>query len=158
MDLVEGGEWTRGRVPVVFVSAEPAELVQTDGPPQYSPIARTQLLYVTNSPNRLFLDLQTQQYYLLLSGRWYRGASLSQSAWEYVPGASLPADFAMIPDNHPTESVRASVPGTPEAQEAVIANSVPQVATVKRNAATLEITYDGPPSSGQSKEPRCSMR
>jgi len=80
VDLVEGGEWARGRVPVVFVSAEPAELVQNDGPPQYSPIARTQLLYVTNSPNRLFLDLQTQQYYLLLSGRWYRAGSLSQSA------------------------------------------------------------------------------
>ena len=29
----------------------------------------------------------------------------------------LPTDFAMIPDDHPTESVRASVPGTPQAQE-----------------------------------------
>ncbi len=145
VDLVEGSEPAPGRVPVVFVSTGPAELVQTDGPPQYAPIARTQLLYVANSPNRLFVDLQTQQYYLLLSGRWYRAGSLNRSAWEYVPGASLPADFAMIPDNHPTESVRASVPGTPQAQEAVIANSVPQVATVKRNAATLEITYDGSP-------------
>ena len=145
VDLVEGAEAAHGRVPVVFVSTGPAELVQTDGPPQYSPIARTQLLYVTNSPNRLFVDLQTQQYYLLLSGRWYRASSLNQSVWEYVPGASLPTDFAMIPDNHPTESVRASVPGTAQAQEAVIANSVPQVATVKRAAAKLEITYDGQP-------------
>ena len=145
VDLVDGAEAAHGRVPVVFVSTGPAELVQTDGPPQYAPIARTQLLYVTNSPNRLFVDLQTQQYYLLLSGRWYRASSLSQNAWDYVPGASLPTDFAMIPDDHPTESVRASVPGTPQAQEAVIANSMPQMATVKRNAATLEITYDGQP-------------
>jgi hypothetical protein len=145
VDLVEGGEPARGRVPVVFVSTGPAELVQTDGPPQYLPIQGTNLLYVTNTPNRLFLDLQTQNYYLLLSGRWYRTASLSQGTWEYVTGASLPADFAMIPQDHPAESVRASVPGTPQAQEAVIANGVPQVATVKRGAATLELTYDGSP-------------
>ena len=145
VDLIEGADSAQGRVPVVFVSSAPAELVQTDGPPQYAPIARTQLLYVTNSPNRLFLDLPTQQYYLLLSGRWYRASSLRQGAWEYVLGTSLPADIARIPENHPTESVRASVPGTPQAAEAVIENSVPQVATVKRSAATLEITYDGSP-------------
>jgi hypothetical protein len=145
VELVEEGEAAAGRVPVVYVTTAPAELVQTDGPPQYLPIQGTNLLYVTNTPNRLFLDLQTQKYYLLLSGRWYRTASLSQGTWEYVPGTSLPADFAMIPSEHPTESVRASVPGTPQAQEAVIANSVPQVAAVKRSAATLEITYDGSP-------------
>jgi hypothetical protein len=145
VELVDEGESARGRVPVVFVSTGPAELVQTDGPPQYLPIQGTNLLYVTNTPNRLFLDLQTQRYYLLLSGRWYRAASLSQGSWEYVAGTSLPADFAMIPPEHPTESVRASVPGTPQAQEAVIANRVPQMAAVRRTAATLEITYDGSP-------------
>ncbi|HTS52742.1 MAG TPA: hypothetical protein VMH26_05670 [Burkholderiales bacterium] len=145
VELVEGGESAADRVPVVYVATGPAELVQTDGPPQYVPIQGTNLLYVTNTPNRLFFDLTAQRYYLLLSGRWYRTASLSQSNWEYVPGTSLPADFALIPQDHPTEAVRASVPGTPQAQEAVIANGVPQVAAVKRTAATLEITYDGPP-------------
>jgi len=145
VDLVEGGESGAERVPAVYVTTSAAELVQTDGPPQYLPIGGTNLLYVTNTPNRLFFDLNAQKYYLLLSGRWYRAGALNQSSWEYVSGASLPADFAMIPQNHPTESVRASVPGTPQAQEAVIANSVPQVASVKRSAATLEITYDGAP-------------
>jgi len=145
VELVDEDEAASDRVPVVYVTTGPAELVQTDGPPQYLPIQGTNLLYVTNTPNRLFLDLTTQKHYLLLSGRWYRTASLSQGAWEYVPGTNLPSDFAMIPSEHPTESVRASVPGTPQAQEAVIANSVPQVAAVKRTAATLEITYDGAP-------------
>lgn len=145
VDLMEDVEQAPARIPSVFVATAPAELVQTDGPAQYAPIQRTELLYVTNSPNQLFLDLQTQQYYLLLSGRWYRAASLKQGAWEYVPGTSLPREFALIPQDHPTESVRASVPGTPQAQEAVIENGVPQVATIKRSAATLEITYDGPP-------------
>jgi hypothetical protein len=145
VELVEDSEAPSARAPSVYVSTGPAELVQTDGPPQYLPIQGTNLLYVTNTPNRLFLDLQTQRYYLLLAGRWYRTASLSQGSWEFVPGTSLPADFAMIPDNHPSEGVRAAVPGTAQAQEAVIENSVPQVAAVKRSAATLEITYDGSP-------------
>ena len=145
VDLMEGSEQASARVPSVFVATVPAELVQTDGPAQYAPIPRTSLLYVTNSPNQLFLDLQTQQYYVLLSGRWYRTVSLRQGPWGYVSGASLPREFALIPQDHPTESVRASVPGTPQAQEAVIENSVPQVATIKRSAASLEMTYDGPP-------------
>ena len=129
----------------IYVSTAPTELLQTDGPPQYAPIERTQLLYVTNSPNKLFLDLKTQNHYALISGRWYRTTALKQGQWNYVPAASLPGDFAMIPAEHPTESVRAAVPGTPQAREAVIANSVPQVATVARSAAHLDITYDGNP-------------
>ena len=129
----------------VFISTTPTELLQTDGPAQYSPIERTRLLYVTNSPNKLFLDLGTQNHYALISGRWYRTTTLAQGQWNYVPAASLPADFAMIPAEHPTESVRAAVPGTPQAREAAIANTVPQVATVARSAAHLEITYDGSP-------------
>ncbi|HYL19905.1 MAG TPA: hypothetical protein VEV20_14580 [Burkholderiales bacterium] len=145
VDLLESSETTSGRNPTVIVSTAPAELVETEGPPQYSPIERTQLLYVTNSPNRLFLDLSTQQYYVLLAGRWFRTRSLTQGPWEYVAGTALPADFAMIPASHPTETVRAAVPGTPQAQEAVIANSVPQVATINRNAAQLDVAYDGLP-------------
>jgi hypothetical protein len=129
----------------IFVSTTPTELLQTDGPAQYSPIEGTQLLYVTNSPNKLFLDLRTQNHYALISGRWYRTTLLTQNQWNYVPASSLPGDFAMIPAEHPTESVRAAVPGTPQAREAVIANTVPQVATVARNAAHLEVAYDGEP-------------
>jgi hypothetical protein len=106
VDLLEGSE-PDGRPPRVIVSTAPTELIQSDGPPQYAPIERTQLLYVTNSPNRLFLELPTQQFYVLLAGRWYRTRSLQHGPWEYVPGTGLPADFALIPDTHPTETVRA---------------------------------------------------
>jgi hypothetical protein len=129
----------------IFVTTTPTELVQTDGPPQYSPVTGTQLLYVTNTPNRLFLDLRTQQYYVLLSGRWFRTRALDQGRWDYVAGSALPSDFAAIPDGHPTATVRESVPGTPQAQEAAIANSVPQVATVRRTEAQLDVAYDGSP-------------
>ena len=143
VDLLEDDQ--PSRAPEVIVTTRPTELVQTDGPPQYVPIANTDLLFVSNSPNRLFLDLRTQRHYVLLAGRWYRTPSLARGPWDYVPGADLPADFAMIPDGHPTGGVRAAVPGTPQAQEATIANGVPEFATVKRTAARLEITYDGLP-------------
>jgi len=38
-----------------------------------------------------------------------------------------------------------SVAGTPQAKEAVIANSVPQTATVQRSEAKLAVAYDGQP-------------
>src|SRR5579859_1887322 len=148
VDLLAPDAGDAGTLPAsldIYVSTTPTELLQTDGVPQYAPIERTQLLYVTNSPNKLFLDLKTQNHYALISGRWYRTTSLQRGQWNYVPAASLPGDFAMIPAEHPTESVRAAVPGTPQAREAVIANSVPQVASVARSAAHLNITYDGNP-------------
>jgi len=66
--------------------------------------------------------------------------------WAYVPGRELPADFAWIPDDSPKENVKASVPGTPQAREAHIANSIPQTATVKRSEAKLTgLVIDGAP-------------
>jgi hypothetical protein len=145
VELLDDGEARDGNLPAIYVSTRPAELIRTDGPPQYSPIERTQLLYVANSPNSIFLELKSGYYYVLLSGRWYRAKTLTQGPWQYVSGASLPADFAMIPSTHPAQSVREAVPGTAEAQEAAIASSVPQMATVKRTAAKLELNYDGEP-------------
>jgi len=144
-DDVENGEPLDASA-AVYVSTEPAELLQTDGPAQYAPIQGTQLLYVTNSPDRIFLDLRTTNHYALISGRWYRARALQRGPWEYVAAGNLPGDFALIPPDHATAPVRAAVPGTPQARESVIANSVPEVASVTRSAASLEITYDGDPS------------
>ncbi len=134
----------KGALPRIVVSTSPAELLVTSGQPQMSPIAGTHLLYVKNSETDIFLDTQNQSYYVPLSGRWYRAASLN-GPWEFVDGKQLPADFAKIPLNNPKSEVLATVPGTPQAQEAVIANSIPQTAEVKRDAAKLEAKYDGQP-------------
>jgi hypothetical protein len=37
------------------------------------------------------------------------------------------------------------VPGTPQAKEALIANAIPQTATITRSAASLTVSYDGAP-------------
>jgi hypothetical protein len=129
----------------VFVSIRPAELIITRGKPDLQPIKGTQLLTCVNSDDNIFLYLNDQHYYLLIAGRWYRGRSLKSGPWTYVPGKSLPRDFAKIPENNPKGDVLASVPGTPDAQEAVIENSIPQTAEVRRSEARAQVTYDGDP-------------
>ena len=44
-----------------------------------------------------FLELKTQQTYVLISGRWFRARS-TDGPWEYVPDGPAPADFAKIPE------------------------------------------------------------
>jgi hypothetical protein len=130
----------------IYVSTSPAELIQTKGPAQMKPMAETQLLYAENSGDDIFLDTKNQNYYVLISGRWYRSKSLDQS-WSYVDQKSLPQDFAQIPNTNPKGDVLASVAGTPQAKEAVISNQIPQTATVDRNQnqAIQPIAYDGEP-------------
>jgi hypothetical protein len=126
----------KGPVPAIYVSTTPTELVVTAGAPDYVPIAGTPLLYVQNTTGRVFKSTADNDTYVLISGRWYRGRSTA-GPWTYVPGKELPADFAKIPTSSPVENVKAAVPGTPEAQEAAIANSIPQTATIKRAGTTM---------------------
>jgi len=62
-----------------------------------------------------------------------------------VPGEELPGDFTRIPLESPKGHVLASIPGTEQACEAVIANQIPQTATVRRSEAKLDVQYGGPP-------------
>ncbi len=135
----------QGRYPTIHVSTVPAELIQTDGQPAYESIGGTELLHVKNSSANILVDQKTADHYVLLAGRWFRGKSLERGPWEYVDHDKLPPDFAKIPENHPRGAVLASVAGTPQAQEALIDNSIPQTAEVNRQTATLQATYDGSP-------------
>ncbi len=130
------------RAPAVAVSTVPAELLVTVGQPELRPVPETSLLSVTNADHALFMNPADNRYYLLVSGRWFRAAQLD-GPWSYVPGKSLPRDFARIPARDPQSGVLASVPGTPQAKEAVIASTIPQIATVSRETATLKVEYAG---------------
>ncbi len=134
-----------GELPTVYVSTVPAELLLSEGPPEFAAILGTGLSYVSNSGNDIFVLSASQTYYILLAGRWFSSSALTGAPWTYVPGASLPPDFANIPDSNPKASVLVSVPGTLQAKEALIANSIPQTATITRSAATLNVAYSGPP-------------
>jgi hypothetical protein len=135
-----------GDAPAVYVSTVPAELLLTQGQPQFTPITGTALLYVENSGNDIFMNNFDQMFFVLVAGRWFTSSSLQNGSWAYVPGGDLPSDFAEIPPYSPKASVLVSVAGTPQAKEALIANQIPQTATISRTAAKLDVTYYGIPS------------
>jgi uncharacterized membrane protein YgcG len=131
-----------GVTPQIIVATRPTELLQSKGEPKMTPIPGTQLLYVSNSTNDIFLDTQNQRHYVLISGRWFTSKGLS-GPWTHVPAKSLPADFAKIPPDHAMGDVLTSVGGTPQAREAVIANQIPQTAAVQRDTQPTPVAYDG---------------
>lgn len=132
-----------GKLPQIIVSLEPAELIATEGEPQYSPITGTGLLYLSNTESSVFLDTTSQFYYALLSGRWFATKSLQDGPWTYVSPSKLPADFARIPEGSTKGFVLVNVAGTTQARDAVLENSIPQTAAIDREKATTQVSYDG---------------
>jgi len=145
VDLLASSVNDLGSNAKVVVSTTPAELIQTRGPLQVAPIHGTDLWYVTNTKNDLFLQDSTKAYFAVLSGRWFRARTLD-GPWQFVPAEALPSDFARIPPDSQKANVLASIPGTTQAKEALIANQIPQTAVVpRRDGPTLDVDYDGPP-------------
>ncbi|HEY5973429.1 MAG TPA: hypothetical protein VIU41_01685 [Geobacteraceae bacterium] len=136
----------RGKVPQVFFSDRPAELISFKDAPVYAAIPKTKLLYAKNTESDLFVNKDDRQYYYLVSGRWFRAASL-EGPWSFASN-DLPADFAKIPPDSPKANVLVSVPGTQEAQDAVLLAQIPTTAVVNRAEAEakVRVTYDGDPS------------
>jgi hypothetical protein len=131
--------------PSVFYSATPAELVVFGGPPVYEPMPGTRLSHATNTENDVFFQVETKTFFILLAGRWFRASSL-QGPWAFA-SADLPADFTAIPSGSPAGRVRVSVPGTPEAADAVLLAQVPNRAVVNRHEveSKVKVIYDGEP-------------
>jgi len=134
-----------GAVPKVFYSNQPAEIITFNGKTVYAKIPNTQLSYATNTESNVFLHGGENQYYYLVAGRWFRAKTLD-GPWTFAT-ADLPADFAQIPPNSVAARVLVSVPGTNEANDAVLLAQVPNTVIVDRSKAEAEVavTYDGEP-------------
>jgi len=131
--------------PEIILSTVPAELIVSAGEPALASVEGTQLLYLSNSENDVLLDIASQEYFVLISGRWYRSRSLSDGPWQFVDFDDLPAEFAAIPADSDMGKVLVGVAGTQEAREAVLETQIPQTAEVDRKSATCEVSYDGDP-------------
>ncbi len=132
-----------GVAPVVFVSTKPAEIIVTDGPPQFAPVTGTGLQSVKNTNSVLFFEPSSGRFFLLISGRWFAARGFD-GPWTFATN-DLPPDFALIPPEDPQAKVLASVPGTSQAQLALLQAQVPRQATLKKDAAKLNVVYAGPP-------------
>ncbi len=133
-----------GPPPKLVVATEPTELIYITGEPEYTPISEADLLYVDNSESEIVMDLGSARIYILLSGRWFSSESLD-GPWVFVPGDQLPDGFAEIPFENDKGYLLASVPGTEQANDAVLDNQIPQTSVINRSEAKLEVEYDGDP-------------
>lgn len=129
---------------IVFGATEPTELLSLDGAPKFVPFPGNNLMYVENTDNDLVFEVDSSAYYLLLSGRWFKSGKLD-GPWSYVHPDDLPACFTDIPAESVKGELRASVPGTEEALDAVLDAQIPETAAVKRSEAKLTVEYDGAP-------------
>jgi hypothetical protein len=152
VDLMEGpvDEATGQRpslsagAPGVVVATRPTEIIITQGPMNWAPLEGTQLLYVQNTNGNVFQDMVDQQFYVLVTGRWFRAPAIA-GPWSHVLATQLPKDFGLIPTTSPKENVLASVPGTFEAQEAAISAGIPQMATIYRDKVSFQPVLSGAP-------------
>ncbi len=131
--------------PELIVDTKAAELILVNGEPDYQPIEGTSLLYVKNTESDIIMDINSQNHYVLLAGRWYYSKSLNDGDWTFSEPGKLPDEFKKIPDDSNMSSVRASIPGTQEAQTTLLEQSIPQTATIDRKEAKVEVKYDGNP-------------
>ena len=120
-----------GKVPRIVVATRPTELIVTEGEPKWAAIAGDQAR-VRREHDRQRASATRATRSSTCSSRAASSARRRStgrgSTW---PPTRLPKDFAAIPDDSPKENVKAAVAGTPQAKEALIANSIPQTAEVK---------------------------
>jgi hypothetical protein len=114
-----------GPPPKVIVATEPTELISSTGKPEFTPLSGTDLLYMSNTDSDVLMDIKKQEYYILLSGRWFMSKKM-EGPWKYIPGDELPADLAKIPEDSEMGTVLYAVPGTDVAKEAVLYAQIPQ--------------------------------
>jgi len=133
-----------GDPPEVMVATVPSELIATVGEAQFTPISDTELMFVGNTDSDLLFHTPTREYYVLLSGRWFRSRDLA-GPWRWVASDDLPETFQAIPADSQMGSIRAHVAGTEEAQDAVLDAQIPQTAAIRRDDKSLEVQYDGDP-------------
>jgi hypothetical protein len=109
------------------------------------PIVGTQLLWASNTTSDVLIDTSNNNYYALMSGRWFAASGLT-GPWTFVASNALPAGFSNIPPASLAGAILPTVAGTPQAQEALISNSIPQTATVPlKNGPKFTPSFDGPP-------------
>jgi len=151
VDLLDGGAKANPKpslangVPTIYTAQAPAELIVFKGQPDFVPVVGTQLLWASNTTSDVLINTANSNYYALLAGRWFSASGLG-GPWTFVASNALPPDFAKIPPQSLAGAVLPTVAGTPQAQEALIENSIPQTATVPlKNGPKFTPSFDGPP-------------
>jgi hypothetical protein len=132
--------------PMVYYSNTPAEIIVFSGQPKWTAIPGTELSVASNTDSPVFKYAPSGAFYYLTSGRWFTTTTPILGSWTFAT-YNLPPDFSKIPPNSPAGAVLASVPGTPEAEDAVLIAQIPTTAVVNpaKAAAEVKVSYVGAP-------------
>jgi hypothetical protein len=132
------------KLPKVYVTTDPTELIVINGEPEYVPVPNTGLLWISNTESDLFRHGKDGPLFYLVAGRWFQAPGLG-GHWIFAT-PNLPEDFKRISLEHPRSRVLAAVPGTEQAAEAVLLAQIPQFARVnKKEIKAPEVAYQGEP-------------
>lgn len=134
---------TAANAPEIVVATRPTELIVTEGPAAFVPLV-DDLLVLSNTAEDVFMHISSQEYYVVLAGRWYHSRSLN-GPWTYSASNALPQAFSAIPDESDQADARVYVAGTEEARDAVLDAQIPQTAAIERGKVDLDVNYDGDP-------------
>lgn len=129
--------------PKVIYSDKPAEMIVFDGEPALEAVEGTNLEWASNTDSDVFFLKSTSTWYILVSGRWFKSASLD-GPWTFTT-PDMPSDFLNIPEDAPYYSVRSSIPGTSEASQARLKASIPTTARVEVGTVSADVAYAGDP-------------
>lgn len=144
----------KSNAPLLYFSKQPAELILTTGKPKTEAVGKSKLLWIKNTESDVF-QMKKGNYYFLVSGRWFSAAKL-EGPWKFAT-PELPAEFLNIPRTHPRARVRASIPGTDEAAEAILVAQIPRTLQVKKeNLESPKVTYQGEPQFKEIKGTKAS--
>ena len=154
VDMLDGGPAANPKpslaagAPAIYTTQVPTELIVFNGTPDFVPIVGTALLWASNTTSDVLRDSTSNDYYVLLAGRWFRASALN-GQWTSVASNALPPDFAKIPPASLAGAVLMTVAGTPQAQQALNENSIAQTAQVpRRNGPKFAPKFDGAPQYG----------
>lgn len=135
-----------GKAPNIIIAPAGSELILINGTPSYAPLQNTNLLYIKNSNTDLFMDVKSQKYFILTSGRWFTSAKV-KGPWKHILSDNLPNDFKNIDPESDKGNVLTSIAGTKEAKNAIYDAQIPQTAAVDRSTAkATTVQYNGSPS------------
>ena len=150
VDLLDGGPKANPKpslangVPTIYTSQVPTELIVFKGQPDFVPIVGTQLLWASNTTSDVLIDTTNNNYYVLLAGRWFTSAAHERAVDVRRRATRCRPTSRSIPAQSLAGAVLPTVAGTPQAQEAVIENSIPQTATVPlKNGPKFTPNFDG---------------
>lgn len=93
--------------PVIFITYDPAILLDIDGKPVRAAIQKTSLEYVVNTRWPLFFDNAASTYYLLAGEQWLQATDL-QGPWAVAK--KLPGDMKTLPKDVRWANLKGVIP------------------------------------------------